>query len=354
MVGESGGWEHQLSQVEETRAQDGLLMGKHWPVMDSNMFANDSIWRVLLETAARAPSPHNTQPWRLRIIDDRRADLFIDRKRVLPDEDITGCFMICAMGIFCETLKGVASHHKLKLKCDFAQPSLDDALNLFARLTLSDDKSVLSPFPKELYLKRKTSRLPNNRAPVPADVLNALAGVVDDSGQHFAFLSEPALIKWIMDLNLRTTFVDMNHAPYRKEFHKWVRTSKQKSMESRDGLDARCMNLTPLEFWMNANFYRMYRWPIVSSLIKRWYDFRVGHVQHIGYIKGSFWDYSSATAAGQFLIKLWMEMARFDIVIHPLGNLVTNIQARKKLENELGEENIWLVFRFGYTNMTAL
>ncbi|GJM25018.1 MAG: hypothetical protein DHS20C16_14330 [Phycisphaerae bacterium] len=306
-------------------------------------------WRTLIQAAASSPSPHNAQPWKVRIIDDSRAELFIDRKRALPDEDTTGCFMICAMGIFCEALEGIAATHGLKLAAEYFEPSYENELNLFAKFELTEADDDCVPYPRELYSKRKTSRLPNLKKPVPDELPTKLKAIDSGTDQQLSVISDPQLIHWIMDLNLETTFIDMNNAPYRKEFHNWVRTKPREAARRRDGLDARCMNLKPIEFWMNANFYWMYRIPIVSTFIKYWYNFRIGHIQHFGIISGSFWENESAVSAGRYLLKLWLEMARNDIYLHPFGNLVTNLETRSTLEKKLGIENIWLVFRMGYT-----
>ena len=52
-----------------------------------------SRWESIIQIALRTPSPHNTQPWRLRIKDDRRATLYLEVARTLPDEDTTGHFL---------------------------------------------------------------------------------------------------------------------------------------------------------------------------------------------------------------------------------------------------------------------
>jgi len=59
-----------------------------------------SVWHKLLQTAIHAPSPHNVQPWRLRIVSDDTADLLIEKHRTLPKEDPTGSFIILSMGLF--------------------------------------------------------------------------------------------------------------------------------------------------------------------------------------------------------------------------------------------------------------
>src|SRR2546426_9373595 len=59
-----------------------------------------SVWVTLLETAIHSPSPHNVQPWRVRVRNDHEADLLIDSTRTLPKEDPTGSFIILTMGMF--------------------------------------------------------------------------------------------------------------------------------------------------------------------------------------------------------------------------------------------------------------
>jgi phenylacetate-CoA ligase len=57
------------------------------------------LWWTLLETAIQTPSPHNVQPWRIRLVSEQEAELYIDRNRTLPKEDTTGSFILSAMFI---------------------------------------------------------------------------------------------------------------------------------------------------------------------------------------------------------------------------------------------------------------
>src|SRR4029077_2280575 len=76
------------------------------------------MWQELLGTAIHAPSPHNVQPWRVRILSNTEADLFIEKRRTLPKEDVTGSFIILTMGLFIEALDILARNrsHKLEFK----------------------------------------------------------------------------------------------------------------------------------------------------------------------------------------------------------------------------------------------
>src|SRR5205809_766292 len=77
-----------------------------------------SLWVILLETAIHTPSPHNVQPWRVRVNNDNEAELLIDSARTLPKEDPTGSFIILTMGMFVEALSLLAANHQNRLEYD--------------------------------------------------------------------------------------------------------------------------------------------------------------------------------------------------------------------------------------------
>src|SRR5919201_1846261 len=91
-----------------------------------------SVWKTLLETAVHAPSPHNVQPWRIRIISDApdtssitsplQADLLIEKHRTLPKEDPTGSFIILTMGLFIEALSILAANSSLNVDFELHRP----------------------------------------------------------------------------------------------------------------------------------------------------------------------------------------------------------------------------------------
>ena len=68
------------------------------------------LWDRILQVARWTPSPHNTQLLEAAIIGRYRSgSIILDRSRTLPDEDVTGNFIQCAMGMFLEALGIVAA-----------------------------------------------------------------------------------------------------------------------------------------------------------------------------------------------------------------------------------------------------
>src|SRR3954452_23214729 len=145
-----------------------------------------SIWKTLLETALYAPSPHNVQPWRLRIVSDGSADLLLEKQRTLPKEDPTGSFIILTMGLFIEALIILAANHSLKLSYELYAPLseftpehiAEAAVELlpFARLTL-DPGEETREYDDSLFLIRRTSRTSYLSQPIPDQDVEALSNL---------------------------------------------------------------------------------------------------------------------------------------------------------------------------------
>jgi hypothetical protein len=314
-------------------------------------------WRRLLETAIHAPSPHNVQPWRVRIIDDATAELLIEKARTLPNEDLTGSFIILTMGLFIESLRLVAAHYRLAVDdalIEEPRAFAADRLALrreplipFARLTLRSDPGALAEFPLPLFHERRTSRLPYRLDPVAPAALETLARTAIAWGQRYEQTRHPARIERLLDWNIDAVFADLNHAPYHDEMMGWLRYTNGQSARHRDGLDARCMNTSPHELWTAFHAAPLLRWPLTRGWFRRRYRDQIGPVATLGFLSGPFWDPAEAFRTGRFLIRFWLECTRLGYYFHPYGNLVTHRPTAARVEAELKLQDIWLAFKIG-------
>lgn len=318
-----------------------------------------SLWPSLLETARRAPSPHNVQPWRVRLLADGSADLLIEKRRTLPAEDITGSFIILTMGLFIEALSVLAANRSHRLAFElFEEPAryTADRINAsgaellpFARLRLDRDESVSPEYDDALFLKRRTSRLSFEPAPVPEEAAHALAEMAARHNQRYAQFTDPALVERVLARNTDALFEDLNARGYHDEIVEWFRFSSRSAAETRDGLDFRCMNSSRAAFWMAARFPRLLQTPLARPVLRRVYRRQLGTVPTLGLLAGAFWRPEDAFETGRFLLRFWLELARRRLYIHPYGNLVTNHAAAEWCLKEFGVADIWLVFKIGYS-----
>ncbi len=318
-----------------------------------------SVWTSLLQNAIHSPSPHNVQPWRVRILSDNEADLLIDSQRTLPKEDPSGSFIILTMGIFIEALRLLAANQGWRLDHSlhhepawYAQQMLktqEHTFFPFARMSLSRDESVLSAFDPALLLKRRTSRISLRPDLVPDNTVQQFKELAHKWDQRYEQTSDPLLIERILEKGTEAVFADLNNRDYHDEIVEWFRFTDASAEATRDGLDYRCMNTSRSSYWLTARFPKLLQLPVARSLLARKYRNQVGLVPTIGMLAGDFWDSGSAFAAGGFLMQFWLETAKHDLYIHPFGNLVTNKAAAAWVHQTTGIDRIWLIFKIGYS-----
>ena len=319
-----------------------------------------SIWTDLLETAVHAPSPHNVQPWRIKILSDTQADLFIDSARTLPKEDTTGSFIILTMGMFIEALRILAANKGFHLKhSTYHEPAwyAHEILNTkgqvvlpFARLELTATTPTKGLTDAAAFLKRRTSRLSLKPDPIPVEDIETLWLLADTWGQRFEVITDKDSIERILKKNTEAVFEDLNNRDYHDEIVEWFRFTDKKSRETRDGLDYRCMNTSRSAFWLSARVPKLLQLPLTSRLLAKIYRRQLGPVPTLGMLSGEFWAPESAFETGSFLMQFWLATVEHNLYIHPFGNLVTNKKAAAWLLNETEVPDIWLIFKIGYSD----
>src|SRR5690348_223198 len=137
----------------------------------------DRVWDRIGEIARLAPSPHNTQPFRIVPRSGDAADVILVRDRLLPREDHGNLYMACAFGIFAAALEQAARSTGRDLLLEVVPRVNVSALHagaprvLLGRATLSEaepgsprDVLGLRHEPRQkmqsLLAARRTSRLP--------------------------------------------------------------------------------------------------------------------------------------------------------------------------------------------------
>lgn len=318
------------------------------------------VWHEILEIAIHTPSPHNVQPWRVKITSDRAAELYIDSRRTLPKEDVTGSFIILTMGMFIEALKILAAPKGFHLSCelfrepDWFAPAILDAkehsLIPFAKLELNEGENISNDTDENLFFKRRTSRLHLRDELVPAEAFEKLSQIANQWNQKFALITDAARIKRLMTLNTKAVFEDLNAPDYHDEIVGWFRYSDKQSKAHLDGLDSRSMNISPFNLWLSAKAPWLMKLPVAKAILARIYRSQSGKIPTLGIVSGGFWKPADAFETGKFLMRFWLETAAHNLYIHPFGNLVTNKKAAALVEKETGISDIWLIFKIGFSD----
>ena len=152
--------------------------------------AGDPILAAAVRFAVRAPSGHNTQPWRFRL----RADvleLWADRSRSLPVADPHDRELVISCGAALYTLRlATLVHGREPLVTRMPDRSRPDLLAT-VRLGASHDPT---PAERELFAAiplRRTCRTGFQERPVPHEVVAALVQAAGVEGTSFEVVGDP-------------------------------------------------------------------------------------------------------------------------------------------------------------------
>ena len=178
--------------------------------------------RSAVELAVRAPSIHNTQPWRWAIRPDG-LDLHADRTRQLPVADPDGHNLLvscgAALGLARLALAGAGHQTEVVRAPDPADP------DLLARITVtgSGDPAEDARQRATAARERHSDRRPFLATPVSDELLQRLAESVTDDGVYLN-LAERSDER--LDLAVLVSRADQTMASdpaYREELAKWIR-----------------------------------------------------------------------------------------------------------------------------------
>jgi len=150
---------------------------------------DETVLSVALSLAIRAPSIHNTQPWRWRIA-PQRVDLYADPARRLSRTDPDGRDQVISCG--------AALHHLLVALADAGRGAHVHRLPDPAR---PDHLAIVRPAPSvdadiDAGLvgsigRRRTDRRPFRSWPIPPELIGELAEIADRQGVGVEVITDP-------------------------------------------------------------------------------------------------------------------------------------------------------------------
>lgn len=317
------------------------------------------LWRLILQDVRWYPSPHNSQPIKVKPTSATQAVLYYDKKLGLPAEDYGIAFGFVCMGTFLESLRIVAAAAGYEVKSRLVLQDMDftakEVLHEFAQVELrkrkatSEDKRLLA-----VFKKRQTSRRPYDNKLVDKRVIDGATKIAEDFGYDFQTTTNTNLIKQIIAINQKTLFDDLKRDPVYAELMEWIRFSKREAAEKADGLSAQTM-LMPGRVLRFAFKHRgLWETPLIGQFFKWVYLRTMQGVRQVGWLNGPFSKPMDYVVAGQCFIRQWLYFTEHSVFLHPYGTVITNPTSHRAFvdlvqADENSGEMVWMLFRFGYS-----
>jgi hypothetical protein len=316
-----------------------------------------AVWRQIVRTVRWYPSPHNSQPLRIRVVDELRAEIFYDMDRGLPAEPYGIPFGSVCAGIFLELFAITAHEMGFEVDEDICLGDMDftaaDRLHRVATVALRRAPRPIDDLDPGLISARCTSRLPYGPGTVDPGVVEALTAEAAVWGHGLSTTGDRDLVRAVAHLNQRTLFEDVGNDAVRRELKLWLRYSTAEAELQGDGLSAECLNLPgPLLRW----FVEHHRWwsrSVLEAVARRVYLRSMRGFGQLMWLTGPFATTTDHQRAGRLFIRLWLLLTRHGIALHPLGSVITNPRSHREFVSTVGEIGSsgmsWMLARIGYS-----
>jgi hypothetical protein len=316
-------------------------------------------WLRIVEDARSYPSPHNSQPIKLRPVDSRTAEIYYDLDLGLPAESFGIPFGHVCAGVFLESLRTVAEGLGYGVEESLEHGELDfdgvDRLHHLGTVTLAPRSvSVEARERLELFRTRRTSRRPYDARLVPDDVVAAATEVARAGGHTFRTSADRRTVRRLVHINQATLFSDLRNDAVYGEIMTWLRFSKDDARDRADGLSAEAM-LMPGGLLRFAMTHRgLWDAPVIGAAIRGMYLNTMRGVRQLGWLEGPFAGPADYIEAGRTFMRLWLELTAHGVRLHPFGTVITNPGSHEAFAqvvaaDEGGDRMAWMLFRFGYS-----
>jgi hypothetical protein len=317
------------------------------------------VWQDIAETVRLYPSPHNSQPIKLRPLDAGTAALYYDLDLGLPAENFGIPFAHVCAGVFLESLRVVAAGSGYDVVEDLDTRPMDftsrDRLHPLGTVTLRERPATAADLEAlRVFRERRTSRRPYEDRLVPDPVLHTVRGIAAAAGHTFRSTADPAVVRALVRVNQATLFSDLENDAVYDEIMTWLRFSKKEAAARADGLSAEAM-LMPGPLLSAAMRHRgMWRAPVVGTGIRTMYLNTMRGVRQLGWLEGPFGDPAAHIEAGRTFMRVWLALAAEHVHLHPFGTVITNPGSHRTFAetvhaDEGGDRLAWMLFRFGYS-----
>jgi hypothetical protein len=188
---------------------------------------------------------------------------------------------------------------------------------------------------------------------VADSVLLELAAIAESFGHRLEFSKEKKEVDWVVSLNAKTMFFDMNDPLSRNEVGGWIRYSRREAVRKADGLASYAM-LFPA--WLMHLFVKhnyLFRIPGIKQLSLSFYEHSMKGTRTVAWLSGPFETFEDWERAGRMMARLWLTMTYHGVYLHPFGSVITNPRAHEIMVRHFAsqerEHDLWLLVRLGHS-----
>ena len=302
-------------------------------------------WRSILELGRLAPTPHNTQWYRLHVVDGRTAHVCIDESIAIPSTDPHDQFRYVGLGVFTRHLELAARATGFELHTTFDDDGAHGPVvaRIVGRRPPDEALAVL-------LRTRRTSRFAYGDEPVSAAAIGAVQAI-GNGRTTLAITTDPVIVQAVLELNNEILLDDLRDKGTSRELDSWIRYTERARRRHLDGFTPASLATPAWKIWLVFRLRSLLGVPVVRRWLTTQY-LAQNRAASVGWISGPLGSHHDQFRAGRILMDAWITLTEHGYYLQPYGSIITDDAARARLLQTIGideapDELVWMIFRAG-------
>ena len=301
--------------------------------------------KKLIEFAVKAPSGHNTQPWRF-IVRDREIQIHPDLTRILPVVDSDNHALYIGLGCAAENIVIAAKKYGVKSLVSISTSIKNDD---FIKIQFPADNPEQYDELVDFIDKRQSTRNEYRLEKISTSDLTSLQSSFLFEGVDLLTFTSSEEIKILEPFIIEGSNQQFHNKKFVSELIDWFRFSEKEANEKADGLRAACMGLPKMNRFIGKIVMKYF--VSAKSEAKRWKKL-IDKSAGFALFAASKNDVQHWVALGRAFQRFALTATKLNIS-HAHANMpCEELEVRKKLITQLKLEtkHPLLIIRFGYSN----
>ena len=319
----------------------------------NDILKKNPVLERLLYYGTLAPSTHNAQMWKVRILSENEFLIIFDKERSLKFIDPDNRESLISIGAFLANIMRGAKTMGLNLQYtvyDEIRPDNSVVYVSFSGIETEFSSESVQKF-ENLLLKRKTSKEKFSKKQIPVQEIDEIIMEYEDNILYFPMGTLP--YKYIRENTIKAYEVQGKNQNKRDELSEWFRFSDKETQIKKDGLSAEMLGMNPLKKFFYYNFYNREKVQNIKFLNEELKLIKTQANSADGFLLVITKDNSvkENIHAGIVLENIWLNAAGKDIKIQPLSQMLEEEPFKNNINRDLSiNGEVKMILRAGYSS----
>ena len=319
----------------------------------NDFLKQNPVLEKLLYYGTLAPSTHNAQMWKVKILSENEFLIILDKERSLNFIDPDNRESFISIGAFLANIIRGSEILGLNLKYTVYDETAPDNSIVYVSFSVTETKSFSNSLQKfeKLLLKRKTSKEKFSNKKIPVREINKIIAGYEDS---VVFLPKDSVsYEYIRENTIKAYEIQGRNQDKRNELSEWFRFSDKETKTKKDGLSAEMLGMGSLKKFFYYSFYNREKIQNIKFLNEELKLIKTQANSADGFLLVIAKDSSikENIRAGIVLENIWLNAAEADIKIQPLSQILEEEPFKNNISSDLNiNGEVKMILRTGYSS----